>query len=95
MSEMVERLVGILIKVTSTFSCGSMDYEDAARALIAAMREPTSEMHAAGDAALSSSDYQCECDELKIWHAMIDAALAPRNDDRGAAPAHREGNLNQ
>jgi hypothetical protein len=57
------------------------DYEKelhrAARAAIAAMREPTSEMCTAGHVAMENFTTQIEHRAITpiIWHAMIDAAL--------------------
>ena len=45
------------------------EYEELARAAIAAMREPTATMSASGERILNES-------ALPVWQAMIDAALA-------------------
>ena len=79
MSEMVERVVAVLIEETRGFSCGSMDYEGAVRKLMAAMREPTDAML---EEALGTS-FKGEVwpdDFLVLWKVMIDAAL---QEDKG------------
>jgi hypothetical protein len=52
--------------MTATQQCAM----DAARAAIAAMREPTALMKRAGWEETEQRD------EMLVWHAMIDAALA-------------------
>lgn len=50
--------------------------EAIARAAIAAMREPSDAMRAAGErAALADGAHDCEVPMADVWRAMIDAAL--------------------
>lgn len=60
---------GLSPAVASVYLIG---FEEAARAAIAAMREPTLEMMRAGCPEVPY-DWQSPA---KTWHAMIDAALA-------------------
>lgn len=84
MSEMVERLLPILIEATSGFSCGSMDYEGTLRRLIAAMREPTEAMRALDASLAPTWDHSTAPPTLRhrlmshtgaSYQAMIDEAL--------------------
>ncbi len=56
-------------------------YRDAARAMIAALREPSDEMNEAGaeitsNVGQSESRYAYQDDAANTWRSMIDAALA-------------------
>jgi len=76
MNEMVER-VKQTIRAELIFE-GDYDpasFEDAARAAIAAMREPTKAMVQATDWSRSFSFEE----RREIWITMIDAALEPNN----------------
>jgi hypothetical protein len=73
MSEMVERIARTLVATHGNLddddSDALADYREDARAVIAAMREPTDAMADAADG--------CTTDEspTAIWQIMIDAAL--------------------
>jgi hypothetical protein len=74
MSELVERVAKALYEDMFPHRAGyygceatRLSFEGHARAAIEAMREPTNEMHRAGDRAYQSP--------AAIWIAMIDEAL--------------------
>jgi hypothetical protein len=67
MSEMVERVAKAIRAQANGFAVGWEREIDAARAAIAAMREPTSEMEDAADDVSGTSQL--------AYRAMIDAAL--------------------
>lgn len=81
MSEMVERLLPILIDATSGFSSGSMDYEGTLRRLIVAMREPTEAMMCCplrgevDDWSIRPGETVKLPTLADVWRAMIDEAL--------------------
>lgn len=59
-------------------------HTEAARAAIAAMREPTEAMAAAGSEAADEQDkYFCYDASPMVWRDMIDAALAEKPDEHG------------
>lgn len=74
MSEMVER-VAAAIRESRPLDCYAA-YEQAARAAIEAMREPTEAMVGEGKAAPTYGDGVS--DIPKVWRAMIDAALVDK-----------------
>ena len=53
---------------------GWRQLEGAARAAIAAMREPTEAMLVAGDDWLTNAD--CRTEASAVWRAMLDSALS-------------------
>jgi hypothetical protein len=61
---------------TSVAIDGVVDIRDLARAAIAAMREPTPWMIAAGDEAYET--FQPMYPSVVVYNAMIDAALEPK-----------------
>ncbi len=86
MSEMVKRVALVLCKSDGDCRCASSggtssichvaEFNDAARAAIKAMREPTEAMLRA-DMHLGGYDGLFEAEPDEIWRAMIDAALKP------------------
>lgn len=76
MTSMVERVARAIADNTLGMSA---DYEYAARAAIAAMREPTEAMVAAGDIPeIVNCSGGCMAEGANpdlVWHAMIDEAL--------------------
>ena len=72
-SEMVER-VATAIRTMQTRPGGYTDVEDVARVAIAAMREPTEAMEAAGDD--KAEGWMSAAPAGPVWRAMCDAALA-------------------
>lgn len=69
MSEMIDRVAKVLKNDGSPEA--SPQYTDEARAVIEAMREPTTEMTMSG-----ANDMVSQANVRTIWHDMIDAALA-------------------
>jgi len=74
MSSMVERVARVLQELRSPLVHWS-HYEQDARAVIAAMREPTGEMLIAGEREGDIRLYRGHQLSPHIWQAMIDAAL--------------------
>lgn len=88
MSEMVKRVAKAIADpdqyIAAEFADPNHEWESVARAVLAAMREPTEEMLSLGDSAIP----RAEADEtgrrmmgrevaLEAWRAMIDEALKP------------------
>ena len=85
MSEMVKRVGDVI----ATAHMKNMDirqlYAQMARAAIAAMRDPTVAMCAAGDEAMPAAEgYSLPNDCPRVWHAMIDIALADETMQEGS-----------
>lgn len=85
MSEMIERIKLALRANARTGDDGGiyidlwMDGDDIAKSVIAAMREPTEAMLAAGEKCDEGRYFTEGCAEPdKHWRAMIDAALAQK-----------------
>lgn len=87
MNEMIERVARAICfhEVRGQFDClcaGASackrwrdGFDDAARCVLLALREPTEAMRRAGICATATADAVSTPDERAVWKAMIDAAL--------------------
>lgn len=79
---MAETMVEKVARVIADNAGDGRDYTDVARAAIDAMREPTERMISEGESAAKVGIGKCCDDEAlpRVWHWMIDAALAEKAD---------------
>ena len=81
---MIERVARALL-VADRSAITPDYYQRMARAAIEAMREPTEAVQRTGllalDQELKWCGMDCNCDQMNVWQAMIDAALSEAVDD--------------
>ena len=78
MSEMFDRIVGVVVGPGAMCRMPLDEAEDVARDILAAMREPTEAMlHAAVSVYPEHGGTMCETCAREYWQAMIDANLSP------------------
>lgn len=77
MSEMIERMARAMAeRAGRSYAVGREVFDQAARAALEAMREPTWQMTAAAPTGITSTtSLSGGCDPREVWRAMIDQAL--------------------
>lgn len=73
---MIDRIASVLSRALPNEAFATTTPEDCARAVLAAMREPTEAMEVAGFHQVDPTNQHPDDVMQNVWTAMIDAAMA-------------------